>query len=84
VHSRAVGPVQSVWQAPRAFVRMHRRPNDHLRLALPDDVRQGRIGYVLIDTYLLCASLAFFIGYARRSRACALPNPDTEPSMAKG
>lgn len=83
IHSRAVGPVHSVWQAPRAFVRMHRRPNDQLRVAILDDLRRGRVGYLAVDAYLLCASMIFFVGHARR-RPITPSGSDQDLSTAKG
>jgi glycosyltransferase involved in cell wall biosynthesis len=66
--SRSVGPVHTVPDAPRAFVRMHRRPHDPLARAIVDDARCGRVGWLALDAYLLTASLVLFVRMACASR----------------
>lgn len=45
----------------RAFVRMHLRPRDHVRTALRSDWHHARLTFLLIDFYLLFASLSLFV-----------------------
>jgi glycosyltransferase involved in cell wall biosynthesis len=66
VHSRAVGPVHSLRRAPRAFLRMHSRPNDQIRRALAADLKCARVWSLAIDLYLLARSFVLFIGLARK------------------
>lgn len=83
VHSRAVGPVPGLRHVPRAFVRMHRRPNDQIRQALVADMRAVRLPYLPIDIYLLCASFVFFARLAR-THPLSPPERDTAPPAEKG
>jgi glycosyltransferase involved in cell wall biosynthesis len=62
--SPTVGPVRSRREALRAFMRMHRRPNDHVARAIADDLRNRRVAWLLLDGYLLAASLFFFVQLA--------------------
>jgi GT2 family glycosyltransferase len=71
INSRRVGPVSCLRAVPQAFLRMHRRPHDQVRVALIDDLRQVRIWSLLIDLYLLAASFRLFVNHARRQSAIA-------------
>lgn len=71
VHSKSVGDFSGVAGAIRAFVRMHRRPNDHLRRSVKSDLRALNLQFLIVDVLLLCASLKLFLQASR---------PSTEPA----
>jgi GT2 family glycosyltransferase len=61
--SRSLG-IRTRTDVVRAFVRMHLRPHDQVRVALRADWRHARLRFLLIDLYLLLASLSLFVASA--------------------
>jgi len=47
-----------------AFLRMHRRPNDQVRMAWRSDLEARRVPFLMIDAYLFAASFLLFLASA--------------------